>query len=45
MDKIAQFAKAQLKTTLPEFQSGDVVKVYQKIKEGRKSVFRSLKGS
>ena len=44
MDKIAQFAKAQLKTTLPEFQSGDVVKVYQKIKEGEKERVQVFEG-
>ena len=44
MDKIAQFAKAQLKTTLPEFQSGDVVKVYQKIKEGEKERVQIFEG-
>ncbi len=44
MDKIAQFAKAQLKTTLPEFQSGDVVRVYQKIKEGEKERVQIFEG-
>lgn len=44
MDKLAQFAKAQLKTTLPEFQSGDVVKVYQKIKEGEKERVQIFEG-
>lgn len=44
MDKIAQFAKAQLKTALPEFQSGDVVKVYQKIKEGEKERVQIFEG-
>lgn len=44
MDKIAQFAKAQQKTALPEFQSGDVVKVYQKIKEGEKERVQIFEG-
>ncbi|MCR4323120.1 MAG: 50S ribosomal protein L19 [Candidatus Azambacteria bacterium] len=44
MDKIAQFAKAQLKTTLPEFTAGDIVKVYQKIKEGDKARVQIFEG-
>lgn len=44
MNKIARFAEAQLKTAIPEFQSGDVVKVYQKIKEGEKERVQIFEG-
>src|SRR3989344_3730752 len=44
MDKLAQFAKAQLKITLPEFKAGDMAKVYQKIKEGEKERIQIFEG-
>jgi len=42
--KLEKFNKAQLKTDLPEIQSGDTVKVYQKIKEKNKERVQVFEG-
>lgn len=44
MHKIAQFTQKYLKTGLPDFRSGDTVKVYQKIKEGEKERIQLFEG-
>ena len=44
MDKVAKFAQQYLKTALPEFRSGDSVKVYQKVKEGDKERTQIFEG-
>ncbi len=44
MNAITQFEQAYLKTTLPEFRSGDTVKVFQKIKDGEKERVQAFEG-
>lgn len=44
MDKIARFTQTYLKKTIPDFRSGDTVKVYQKIKEGDKERVQAFEG-
>lgn len=44
MDTIVKFEQAYLKTTLPEFRAGDMVKVFQKIKEGDKERIQTFEG-
>ena len=44
MDKVAKFAQAYLKTDIPDFRSGDTVKVYQKVKEGDKERTQIFEG-
>lgn len=42
--KLIEFNKAQRAKKLPEFQAGDVVKVYRKIKEGDKERIQLFEG-
>jgi len=45
MKKVEEFLKNYLKKDLPEIRSGDVVRIYQKFKEGEKektSIFEGL---
>lgn len=42
--KLIEFNKAQRERKLPEFQAGDVVKVYRKIKEGDKERIQLFEG-
>lgn len=42
--KIIEFNLAQRRTDIPELQSGDVVKVYRKIKEGSKERTQMFEG-
>jgi large subunit ribosomal protein L19 len=45
MEKVKEFLKPYLKKDLPEIRAGDVVRVYQKLKEGGKeksSIFEGL---
>ncbi len=44
MDKLAQFSARQITKIIPEFRSGDVVKVHQKIKEGDKERIQIFEG-
>lgn len=44
MDKLAQFAAKQVTKAIPEFRAGDLVKVYQKIKEGDKERTQIFEG-
>ncbi len=44
MDKLAQFAAKQVTKAIPEFRTGDLVKVYQKIKEGDKGRIQIFEG-
>ncbi len=44
MDKVAKFAQAYLKTDIPDFRSGDTVKVHQKVKEGDKERTQIFEG-
>lgn len=43
-DKIIEFNKAQRAKKFPDFQAGDVVKVYRKIKEGDKERTQLFEG-
>lgn len=43
-NKILEFNKAQKKQVMPEFQAGDVVKVFRKIKEGEKERIQTFEG-
>lgn len=45
MDKIQAFTNEQLKKTPPEFQIGDSVKVYNKIKEGARERTQIFEGT
>jgi large subunit ribosomal protein L19 len=45
MDKIQAFTNEQLKTTPPEFQIGDSVRVYNKIKEGARERIQIFEGT
>jgi large subunit ribosomal protein L19 len=45
MDKIQAFTSEQLKKTLPEFNIGDSVKVYNKIKEGARERIQIFVGT
>src|SRR4030065_1513624 len=42
--KVETFSKSYLKKDLPELQSGDIVKVYQKVKEGDKERIQVFEG-
>ena len=42
--KLIEFNQAQRRTDLPELKSGDVVKVYRKIKEGAKERVQMFEG-
>ena len=44
MNLVNQVTKSQLRTDIPEFRSGDTVKVYVKIKEGDKSRIQLFEG-
>lgn len=43
-NKILEFNKAQKTKTMPELQSGDVVKIFRKIKEGEKERVQIFEG-
>ena len=43
-NKIVEFNKTQKTKTMPELQSGDVVKVFRKIKEGEKERVQIFEG-
>lgn len=45
MDKIQAFTSEQLKKTLPVFNIGDSVKVYNKIKEGARERIQIFEGT
>lgn len=45
MDKISAFVNEQLKTTLPQFNVGDTVKVHNKIKEGTRERIQLFEGT
>jgi len=45
MEKVKEFTKLYLKKDLPEIRAGDIVRIYQKFKEGEKektSIFEGL---
>lgn len=44
MDIITKFTQAYLKSSIPNFRSGDTVKVFQKIKEGDKERIQVFEG-
>lgn len=44
MDLIKEFAKSYLKKNIPKLRTGDVVKVYQKIREGEKERIQIFEG-
>lgn len=45
MDKIGTFIDEQLKTSVPEFNIGDTVRVHNKIKEGNRERVQMFEGT
>lgn len=43
-NKIEQFNQAYLKKDSPEIQAGDVIRIYQKVKEGEKDKVQEFEG-
>ncbi len=44
LTKLQKFIKPQLKDDVPDIRPGDIVQVYQKIKEGKKEKTQMFKG-